>query len=485
MKKIKNIIVLIMAVLLSSTQFAVEAKKAISDDQIKSKELQVFYSDKNVQIKPVLNAEISMDEEQSVAKLINLAIKNNPRVHKEIFNLGATKTFINQEKGRYSPEIAIGSGVFRDKTNFQYENHALYPRSFSDFMYGRISLSQLVYDFGKTSLKIKIANDLYDSSKIQLDSVINNLIFEVRDKYYYLLFANLQKNSLEELSKEFEDQQKLIKAHYGAHSGQVDYRSAGIGNLADQSNLNFNLAKRSQMLNDAEKEVLSTQAKLANLIGMPYLPSLKLEQAQEEVIQITPEILVSIANNSKPELQYAQKQILIAQKNEKAVIKDLMPSINMFGSYGLGGATYEHDKYNNYNNFQIGAFVQTPWVNPVITKNKMLEAKLIKNKELANAVEVVNNTYLEIQEAYIEYNTQIKNVEKTRKTMEEVKKVLEVFKKMYANGEDCYIHVGEFAFIYTESQIEYYKSLYALNSAKVAIDKAVGKVVTKDDIAVL
>ena len=92
------------------------------------------------------------------------------------------------------------------------------------------------------------------------------------------------------------------------------------------------------------------------------------------------------------------------------------------------------------------------------------------------------NTYLEIQEAHISYNTEIKNIEKCKKTLEKAQKVLKIFKKMYADGEDCYIHVGEFTCIVFEAKINYYNALYKLNSAKAAMDKAVGKIITKEDI---
>ena len=483
-KHMRKISIVFIIILISSFLIA-DAKENVVQASCSnnSKELELFYSDKNAQINPALKTGIVYSEQMEISELLNLALQNNPKVHKAIFKSNASKTIIDQTKGLYSPELQVGSGFVKDKTNFQNENINLYPRSFLDFMYGRISISQLVYDFGTTSLKIKMAKDIYEASRIEIDTVINNLIYEVRDKYYYLIFVKFQKNATEELYKEFQEHTKLIQTHYKGHSEQVLCKCTGSGNIADQSNLELNISMSEKLLNDAENDLARTQVKLNNLIGLPYAtPYNVANELKYEILEITPESLIKIANTSRPELKYAQTQIELAQKKEKSVIKELTPRINIFGSYGAGGASYENDKYNNYNNYQVGTMLSTSWINPAIVHKKILEAKFVKNYEQANALETAYNTYLEIQEASINYNTAIKNVEKTKKTLEKSEKVLDNFRKMYANGEDCYILVGEFAFIFMESKIDYYNSLYKLNSSKAAMDKAVGKIITNEDI---
>jgi outer membrane protein len=350
-------------------------------------------------------------------------------------------------------------------------------------MYGRISISQLVYDFGATSLKIKMAKDLYESSKFEIDTEINNLVYEVRDKYYYLIFTKLQKRATEELSLEFKDQISLIKEHYKSHSAKTHCNCTEFENMGDMPIQELNIANTERLLNESQNDIELTQVKLNNIIGLPYLNPYKIsDKLSDEKLEITSENLVKIANTSRPELKYAQKQIELAQKKEKSVIKDINPRLNLFGSYGGGGVTYQSESYNNYGSYQVGAMLSTPWINPVIVHKKLEEAKFAKNYEQATALEMAYNTYLEIQEAHISYNTEIKNIEKCKKTLEKAQKVLKIFKKMYADGEDCYIHVGEFTCIVFEAKINYYNALYKLNSAKAAMDKAVGKIITKEDI---
>ena len=482
-KLLKSSIAFSLLLMLFGTIVDAKENQAQQQNASNIKKLEIFYNDKKAQINTDKTEEIANSEQVELSMLLNLALQNNPKVHKALFKSNATKTVIGQAKGLYAPELMLGSGFAKERINLQNENSNIYPNSFSDFMYGRISVSQLVYDFGTTSLKIKMAKDLYESSKFEIDTEINNLVYEVRDKYYYLIFTKLQKRATEELSLEFKDQISLIKEHYKKHSAKTQCSCIQLENMGDIPIQELNIANTERLLNESQNDIELTQVNLNNLIGLPYSNPYKIsDKLSDEKLEITSENLVKIANTSRPELKYAQKQIELAQKKEKSVIKDITPRLNLFGSYGGGGATYQSESYNNYGSYQVGAMLSTPWINPVIVHKKLEEAKFAKNYEQANALEMAYNTYLEIQESHISYSTEIKNIEKCKKTLEKAQKVLKIFKKMYADGEDCYIHVGEFTCIVFEAKINYYNALYKLNSAKAAMDKAVGKIITKEDI---
>jgi len=474
----------VFAVLFISSAMIASAK----DSQVKPscsndvKKLEIFYNNKNAQIKPDEEVESPKSEQLELSELISLTLQNNPKIHKALFKSNASSTLIGQAKGRYAPELMAGSAFSNGNISLQNADPNIYPSSFSDFMYGRISVAQLVYDFGATSLQIKMAKDLYNESEFEIETVINDLIYDVRDKYYYLIFTRAQKKATEELQTELQEHIKLIQAHYKQHQSPRTCYCSESGNIADQSNVELNIANSEKLLIDSENNIEITEARLEHTVGLPHTHMYKISnQLDYAILDISIDMLIEIANNSRPELKYAQKRIDYAQKHEKSVVKEITPKLNLFGSYGGGGLKYNSGSYNNYGSYQVGAMFSTPWINPVIVRKKLQEARFVKNYEQASALEMADNTYLEIQEAYINYDTEIKNVEKTKKVLDQSKKVLANFKKMYVAGEDCYIHVGEFAFSVQKAKVDYYNSIYKLNSAKASMDKAVGKIITKED----
>src|SRR5574344_1764013 len=100
-KLLKSSIVFSLLLMLSGTIVDAKENKTQPQNARNIKKLEIFYNDKNAQINTEKTEEIANSEQVELSMLLNLALQNNTNI---------------------------------------------YLNSFSDFMYGRISISQLIYE---------------------------------------------------------------------------------------------------------------------------------------------------------------------------------------------------------------------------------------------------------------------------------------------------------------------------------------------------
>ena len=452
---------------------------SFAEDKLTPIELNEFYNVPDIsKINPDVKLNITYKQTMYLPDLIDIAIKYSPKIHKALFNIEASKRNIGKVKGTYTPYLSFYSGYGYSNLNTQRNGENMAPNWASDFMYGQVGINQLIFDFGKFSHELKLAKHLYSAEEIRLSQTINNLIYDIRDQYYYLIFSENRIKEYEKLKKDYDNLYKIVDNHnrkYNHGANNLEYQS-------ERSLIDVNAIKAEDGRIASQTDMEIADAKLNNIIGIPFIKDYNVVYKSDfEEISVNPQLLLRIANDFRPELKEAQKLIDISEERISLSKCQFRPVITGTGTFGLGGGLFGNREYNNYNSVRAGVDINIPWVSPVSVFNEIKELKAERNYQKADALQTAYDVYNEIQEAYINYNYSFDRYVQAKEQVEKAKIRLDNYTKMYVNGMDCFVHVVEFTEGLADAKIEYHEAIYKLDSAKAQLDKAVGKVIKKED----
>jgi outer membrane protein TolC len=107
--------------------------------------------------------------------------------------------------------------------------------------------------------------------------------------------------------------------------------------------------------------------------------------------------------------------------------------------------------------------------------NQVKEANHLYNKQLALAKKTQNDIYLEIQKSYLKLHEKENQLPVATLQVKQAKENYELSYGRYRVGEASPVELRDAQVTYQEAQFDYYNTLYGYNSAKAALEKAIGK----------
>ena len=193
-------------------------------------------------------------------------------------------------------------------------------------------------------------------------------------------------------------------------------------------------------------------------------------------VNITFNQAIDIAREARPELKQAELKVESAIQTLKLAKKSYFPTISFEGQYMRGGKSWN----SNYG-YNVGGYLNFPTVNGMRIRNVLKEARYLYDKELANAANIQNQIFLEIQNAYLTLEEKKSQMPVAMLQVKQSKENYELSYGRYRVGEASPTELKDAEIMYEEAQLTYYNALYQYNSAKAELEKSIGKNIPEDD----
>lgn len=429
-------------------------KEYPSADKVLPKEV------KNAESSLVISGSVEKNVDMTLDKCIALALGNNPQINAAFQDILATDARIKQVWANYFPQINWQTGYTRMR---QLQLSDVFGRNltYNYYVLGQVTLQQMLYDFGVTQNQATIRRLDYKASQETFAGVVNDVIYQTKDAYYNLLLAVENKRVAQDNVNKYELFYNQAKAFY----------QIGMNPKVDVTIAQSNLSNAKLKLIQSENAVNLAIAKLNNVMGVPFIDKYDIQERLEYVpVDITLNKAVDIAREARPELKVAELKVESAKQTIKLVKKSYFPTLSIEGQYQRGGASWN----GNYG-YNLGGYLTFPTINGMLIRNEIKEAKYLYDKELANAVNTQNEIYLEIQNAYLALSEKKAQIPVAILQVKQAKESYELSYGRYRVGEASPVELRDSQVTYQEAQLQYYNTLYAYNSAKAALEKAIGK----------
>ena len=418
----------------------------------------------------VIESGIEKTVDLTLMNCIELALGNNPDINVAFHDSLASDTRIRQVWSNYFPKFSWQTGYTRIK-QLQLSDALGRNLTFNYFILGQITLQQMLYDFGVTQNQATIRRLEFENAKQTVASTINNVIYQTKDAYYNLLYANQQKAVALDTVKKFELFYNQAKSFY----------EIGLNPKVDVTIAEANLSDAKLSLIRAENAVNLAIARLNNVMGVPFMEKYE----PKDSLMFTPfdltfEELIDIARDARPELRQAEINVETAKQTMKLVKKSYFPTITAEGQYAIGGKHFT----SNYG-YNFGAYLTFPTINGMLIKNEIEEARYLYDRQLAAAKKLQNDIYLEIRNAYLLLQEKKNSVPVALLQVKQTKENYELSYGRYKVGEASPIELKDAQIIYQTAQLNYYDALYQYNSARAQVEKAIGKNINPDNEEIL
>lgn len=414
--------------------------------------------------------------EGSVEKLLDvtlndclkLAMGNNPRIKAALNDSLASHSRITQKWANYFPTISWSTSGSKQRNLLFADAFSESSSVYNYYLLGNISLSQMIYDFGQTQNQVTIKKIEYENYKQNLTSVVNDVIYNTKDSYYNLLYANDNKRVAEETVVEFEMFYNQAKALY----------EIGMNPKVDVTIAEVNLSDAKLKLIQADNLIDIAMARLNNSMGLPYDTRFNVaERLAYRPLVMKMSEAYEIANQSRPDLKMAELKVDVANQTVKLIKKSFAPTIKAEGNFMVGGKT----PVSNYG-YNYGVFLDFPKINGLLLKSQIDEAKSLYDSEIAKAQATKNDIYYEVQDAYLKLVEKRCQIPVAFLQVKQAKENYELSFGRYRVGVGNPIELKDAQVSYQMAQLNYYQSLYYYNSSRAMLEKAIGKnIITEED----
>ncbi len=394
----------------------------------------------------------------SINDCVKLGLYNNPTIRYAISNSDIYKSKIAQAWSNYFPEFSVGTAFSKNKmlpVNFKF------PMMKYDLWNAlAVDGSILLYDFGKTSKQVNIAKRAHEASVSDIQSAINDTIYNVKSAYYQYLFTLRQQQVLQSTVDKFETHYNEAKAAY----------DVGAKAKIDVITAEYNLSNAKLDLIKAQNQVATAQAQLNNTMGLPAYSNYNVSDKLDiNEYNLEFDNLIEKAYELRPELQSvalkteASKMLVTSSKLAFA------PDLKGFGNYTVGGREYAGEY-----GYQYGLRLSYPVSNFMRLKQQVNEAKATYERDLAQLEQQQNNVYLDVKTAYLSFVNARDGVPVAKQAMEQAQVQYEIAAGRYRTGLSDAIELKDAEITYRNAQLNYYNTLMQYNTAVVSVERTVG-----------
>lgn len=449
---------------------------------------------------PAFGAEIAAVQKGIVLSMedcIDIALKNSPVVKKSRYNWRLAKTDVGIAKSGYFPTIGVGTGYDLNQNNNNIRN------TNNNYLSAEASISQLIFNFGKTNAKIRMQKFNQISSQYSFDNTVLSTIYNVKNNYYAVLAAKASVDVNRANVQINERNYQRTKAYF----------DEGIKSKIDLVNAEVYLSDSKVTLVQSENLYKNALVKLNNSMYIAYAPDYEIKNTetfnfQRNVIPVNLEKIsekkdlsappsgvkdalltssvekldviehykfesfpytfeksVEMAVNNRPDLKAYEATLKAMKQSLLAIRREYYPELT-------GNAGYGFRDTNTQNSFMLGVSLKTN-VNIMGQKNK-IDAANIQIDLAQNEIDLLKqNVYFEVQGYYIDMIQLEKQIPLLAVKVKQTLENLELADGRYFVGIGDYIQLQDAKVNYNNAQQAYVKAVYEYNVARAQLEKAI------------
>ncbi len=413
----------------------------------------------------------------TLAEAVELALRNQPTVEMRTGQARASEARTGQARGAFYPRVTVGSAYTRiwpvgAQTTASTSNAGL-PAN-SSFIPGATSregasyeqyaatasLSQMIYDFGRTSSQVDASKLAAQAARLDLLNEREQVVLNVKEAYYRLVAANrnreVQAAAVDQFRNHLNHARSLFEV--GAKP-RFDVTKAEV----DLSNAEVNLIR-------AENSVKLSVVALNNTMGIPDMGPYTVEEDTSPAREPMPfDEAVTVALNRRPDLVALQKQKESAAASVETARKDRLPTLS-----GSAALTYVGTSFPLDHGWTAGVNMTVPLFNGFVTSHRIEEARANAITANANERNLKQAVVMEVEQAYLTLSEAAQRMKSTGVAVKQARENVDLVNERYSAGLAIAAEVTDAVVSLATAEFNDIAARYDYRIARARIQKAVG-----------
>lgn len=392
----------------------------------------------------------------TLAQCIEITLKRNPSITAADSTMNAADARVGQAQSAYYPQVSLAGNYskfspYTDPTNAS-----------QDLYQGTATLTQNIFDFGKTPSQVRIQRLGHDASREDRRTVYSQVVFNVKQAYYKLLQAGKNRDVAAEtvkLSQERLDQAQGffdagVKSRFDVTKAEVDLSNARLGRIR------------------AENAVQIAKVTLKNAMGAPDMPDFSIEDTLAfQKSPLTFEESVERAYTNRPDLKSVLARKEASKESISLARSGYYPALTGNASITRADSDYPPEK----SGWSAGVTLTFSLFSGFLTNNQVREAKENLNLQRANEESLRQSIMLDVQQAYLSLREAEDSVAVAELTVRQARENYDIANGRYNAGVGSPLEVTDALVGLTNAKVNFIASLANHRIAEAALLKAMGE----------
>jgi len=368
--------------------------------------------------------------------------------------LGTSYTYVHRNEERTSPSLLSGRDIVTSPQD-QYTFATTFTQPvFTGFgLINEYKLSELGLDRAEVSAKLTRQNVILDAKNAYFSVLKSQKLLDVA----YQTVASIA--SQKEVSENF-------------------YK-VGLSPLNDLLQSQVQLANAKQQLTIAQNNLEIARTQFNTVLRRPVnMPVLLVDELDYSSFQESLDSCLAIAQKNRLEIQVADLDIEVAEKQVKLTERDYFPSVNLTGTYARTGDDWDAHGGEGISD-SAGWNVQATaswdfwqWGRTGFGRKEKL-ARLSQSKY--RKTEVLDSINLEVKQAYLRTKEAEQNIVTIEKAVEQAKENLRITEEQYKEQVATQTDVLVAQTLLTQTMTNYFNALYDFKIAHAVLMRALGR----------
>ncbi|OPY74045.1 MAG: Outer membrane protein TolC precursor [Syntrophorhabdus sp. PtaU1.Bin058] len=403
---------------------------------------------------------VKAGESLSLERCIEIALAQHPSIMSSRYTVRAKESLLGQAKAPYYPKVDTQAGFNRyvvEKNTYD----PWFPAGLHNENIGSATLSQTIYDFGKTPTDVKTKEFDVDSSRFDLEDVTTTVISNLKTSYYGVLKA-----------KRSRDVNLEIVEQYKEHLGQAKILfEAGKKPKYDVTKAELDLSNARLDLITAENDLKVAWVKLYNAMGIGTTDQFTInDNLSFEEYAVTLEDALDRAYQQRPDLRSLAAQKNSAEASVDRAKRDYYPTISGNARYNFQGSQYPLGQVWN-----AGVSMNMNIFEGMLTRNK-IEESLARTRSVEAQIEAKRlNILLDVKQSYLNLLKAKETISNTEVQIRQATENLELANLRYSAGLADPLEVTDATVSYSKAKLANISALYDYKTAQADIERAMGK----------
>jgi outer membrane protein TolC len=368
--------------------------------------------------------------------------------------LGSSYNYVHRNQERTSPSLVTGKDIVTSPLDQYTFTTTLTQPVFTGFaLINEYTLSELGLDRAEVSAKLTRQDVILDAQNAFFSVLKNQKLVEVA--------------------------QQTVTSIASQKEVSENFYKVGLSPLNDLLQSQVQLANAQQQLTTAQNNLEIARTRFNTVLRRPVnAPVLLADEVGYTIFEERLDDCLDHASKNRLEIQVAELDIGIAEKQVKLSEKDYFPSINLTGTYARTGDDWEAHGGEGISD-SAGWNVQATatwefwqWGRTGYGRKEKL-ARLAQSKYKKS--EITDTINLEVKSAYLRIKESEQNIVTIEKAVEQARENLRITEEQYKEQVATQTDVLVAQTLLTQTETNYYNALYDFKIAKAFLMRAIGK----------
>lgn len=412
----------------------------------------------------------------TLEQALQIAEQNSQQLQEALLTVERNRAALREARAALYPNLSVQSSLSRSSSTGadlanqrqrqQLGDNAPPPEGGSNSLDGGVELTYNLYNSGRRSGQIGLAETQLLVSELDLERVLADLRLEVREAYY----------NLQEADDQIEISLSAVQSSEQSLRDAEALERAGLGTRFDVLRARVQLADAAQSLTQARAQQRIRRREIARILNVSQVVDISAAEPVEISglwnLSLEESIVLALRNRAELEQLLLQRELTDYQR--QIALSALGPQVNLFASYNA--VEVFGDDLNFADGYNVGGRLQWNLYDGGAARARAVQEE--RNIEIAETRfgQFRNQVRLQVEQAFFNLRSNFENIQTSNIAVDQARESLRLARLRFQAGVGTQTDVLTAETELTRAQNNRLRAIVTYNRALASMERAIGNV---------